>query len=91
MLTYADRITLEGLFQVWAWGKGYLLVPEGSWDLPPYKSPEFIHDLYQSGMTLEEFRKLPVYRIAVKRGLIKDDEWVGPNTWDGGEESKEKS
>ncbi|PTX50119.1 hypothetical protein C8P63_1381 [Melghirimyces profundicolus] len=36
-------------------------------------------------MTLEEFRKLPVYRIAVKRGLIKDDEWVGPNTWDGEE------
>lgn len=45
-----------------------------SWDLPPYKSDEFnalVPDL-------DEFRKLPVYKFAVKKGLIVDDEWVGP-------------
>lgn len=44
-----------------------------SWDLPPYKSPAFnalVSDL-------DAFRKLPVYRFAVMRGLIVDDEWVG--------------
>lgn len=48
-----------------------------TWDLPPYKSDEFMGLLRGIGMTLEEFRKLPVYKYAVERGLIKDDEWVG--------------
>jgi len=44
-----------------------------SWDLPPYKSREFLaifHDL-------NNFRNLPVYKHAVAEGLIVDDEWVG--------------
>lgn len=47
------------------------------WDLPPYKSKEFLKliPLHQ----LEEFRKLPIYKFAVRNGLIKDDKWVGKN------------
>lgn len=44
-----------------------------TWDLPPYKSKEFnalVTDLIS-------FRKLPVYKYAVKNGLIKDDKWTG--------------
>ena len=48
-----------------------------SWDLPPYKSAEFLAHLQATGMSLDEFRKPPVYRFAVRRGLIVDDEWVG--------------
>lgn len=43
-----------------------------SWDLPAYRSAEFLalfHDL-------EEFKKLPVYKLAVDAGLIHDDEWM---------------
>jgi hypothetical protein len=47
------------------------------WDLPPYKSDEFYKMLAKSSMSLEGFRKLPVYKHAVDKGLIKDDEWVG--------------
>lgn len=43
-----------------------------SWDLPSYKSDEFLLMFPD----LAAFRKLPVYRFAVKNGLIKDDEWV---------------
>ena len=43
-----------------------------SWDLPPYKSREFMENFPD----LEAFRKMPVYRYAVKNGLINDDEWV---------------
>jgi hypothetical protein len=46
-----------------------------SWDLPPYKSGEFYEFIGEDD--LDHFRKLPVYRWAVKSGLIKDDEWVG--------------
>lgn len=46
-----------------------------SWDLPPYKSKEF-HNIISEG-DLPWFRKLLVYRKAVEKGLIKDDEWVG--------------
>jgi len=48
-----------------------------SWDLPPYKSEEFMEHLENTGMTLEHFRTLPVYEFAVDNGLIVDDEWVG--------------
>lgn len=48
-----------------------------SWDLPPYKSPEFYQFLIKSSCTLSHFRTLPVYKIAVAQGLIKDDKWVG--------------
>jgi len=43
-----------------------------SWDLPPYKSEEFNKVVKDLG----EFRKLPIYRNAVEKGLIEDDEWV---------------
>ena len=43
-----------------------------SWDLPPYKSEEFLR-LFSD---LKAFRKLPAYKMAVKRGLIEEDEWV---------------
>lgn len=43
-----------------------------SWDLPPYKSPEFM--LHHPD--LEAFRKTPVYNHAVAAGLIMDDEWM---------------
>lgn len=45
--------------------------------LPPYRSPEFMAYLKRSGMTLDRFRQLPVYRYAVRRGDIVNDEWVG--------------
>lgn len=48
-----------------------------TWDLPPYKSEEFMKLLRNK--TLEDFRKLPVYKHAVRKGLIVDDEWVGPS------------
>lgn len=48
-----------------------------TWDLPPYKSMEFMDFLVGSGMDLVGFRKLPVYLHAVEAGLIKDDKWVG--------------
>ncbi len=44
-----------------------------AWDLPPYKSPEFML-LVQD---LDLFRTLPVYRHAVASGLIANDEWAG--------------
>ncbi len=45
-----------------------------SWDLPPYRSREFFAIVPRE--ELEKFRKLPVYKGAVARGLIVDDEWV---------------
>ena len=45
--------------------------------LPPYKSEEFMGILESLGITLTEFRKYPIYIMAVRRGIIKDDEWVG--------------
>lgn len=47
-----------------------------TWDLPPYKSQEFMNFLRFTGSTLEQFRDTPVYRFAVVEGLIEDDEWV---------------
>lgn len=44
-----------------------------TWDLPTYKSDEFLL-LFND---LAAFRNLPVYKMAVKKGLIKDDEWQG--------------
>ena len=49
-----------------------------SWDLPHYKSPEFMAQLQAMDMSLAQFRRLPVYRFAVEQGLIKNDRWVGP-------------
>ncbi len=45
-----------------------------SWDLPAYKSDEFM----AGEKDLEAFRKLPIYKSAVKHGLIVNDEWTGP-------------
>lgn len=43
-----------------------------SWDLPPYKSPEFMALVPD----LDQFRKTPAYNHAVESGLIMDDEWM---------------
>lgn len=48
-----------------------------TWTLPPYKSPEFMDFLKKSGWTLDQFKQLPIYKNAVRKGLIKNDEWVG--------------
>ena len=50
-----------------------------SWDLPPYKSDKFMNQLEKNDMTLEEFKKLPVYQHAVRNGLIdgEKDKWTG--------------
>lgn len=43
-----------------------------SWDLPAYKSPEFLRMFPD----LDHFRTTPVYNAAVQAGLIVDDEWL---------------
>jgi len=43
-----------------------------TWDLPKYKSKEFMDWLKSSGMTLTQFRKLPVYKINLANGKIKE-------------------
>ena len=43
-----------------------------TWDLPPYKSPEFM----ALEPDLDAFRQRPVYKAAVAAGLIMDDEWM---------------
>jgi len=43
-----------------------------SWDLPEYKSKEFMDWLKFSGMTLESFKKLPVYKLNILSGNIKE-------------------
>ncbi len=44
-----------------------------SWDLPPYKSAEFM----KLHPNLSKFRRFQVYKHAVANRLIVDDEWVG--------------
>ncbi|MGD0397579.1 MAG: hypothetical protein ABSC04_01550 [Syntrophobacteraceae bacterium] len=44
----------------------------GKWDLPEWGTPEFDAYLKSTGMTLEEFKSLPVYKHAVRRGEIKE-------------------
>jgi len=43
-----------------------------TWDLPKYKSKEFMKLLKDSDMTLTEFKKLPVYKWNLKAGNIKE-------------------
>lgn len=43
-----------------------------SWDLPKYKSKEFMDLLKSINMSLEEFKKLPVYRMNLKAGNIEE-------------------
>jgi Holliday junction resolvase-like predicted endonuclease len=45
----------------------------GSWDLPPYGSKAFNDYLRSSGMSLTHFKTLPVYKAAVMRGEIEDE------------------
>lgn len=47
-----------------------------TWDLPPYKSREFMNLLKMNNMTLEHFRTLPVYKFAVRNGKIVNDQWI---------------
>jgi hypothetical protein len=58
----------------------YKMPPENSdwmrslrWDLPPYKSAEFMLTL---GDSLEAFKKTDTYKWAVERGDIVNDEWA---------------
>lgn len=48
-----------------------------TWDLPPYKSKEFMSLLKKMDMTLEHFRTLPVYLHATEKKLIVKDNWKG--------------
>jgi hypothetical protein len=48
-----------------------------SWDLPDCKSPAFFRIVPKD--TLDNFRTLPVYRWATRKGLIRNDEWTGVN------------
>jgi len=48
-----------------------------AWDLPAYKSESFMSLLESCGVSLEDFKKLPVYRHAVAKELIVRDEWKG--------------
>jgi len=43
-----------------------------TWDLPEYKSDEFYRLLRSMNMTLEQFKKLPVYKWNLKAGNIKE-------------------
>jgi len=43
-----------------------------SWDLPEYKSEEFYRLLKFMNMSLEQFKKLPVYKWNLKAGNIKE-------------------
>jgi len=43
-----------------------------TWDLPEYKSDEFYRLLKSMNMTLEQFKKLPVYKWNLKAGNIKE-------------------
>ena len=45
-----------------------------TWDLPEYGSDEFNEFLVHNGITLEQFKKLPVYLHAVKSGLINEED-----------------
>jgi hypothetical protein len=48
-----------------------------NWPLPRYKSAEFMAFLAQQGMSLAQFKTLPVYGFGIERGFIVDDVWVG--------------
>jgi len=61
-------INLDAIFQNADWTKR-------TWDLPPYKSREFMDHLNFCKMTLDQFRDLPVYKFAVEKGRIVNDEW----------------
>jgi len=43
-----------------------------TWDLPKYKSKEFMKLLKFNKMTLEHFRTLSVYKWNIKNGNIKE-------------------
>jgi hypothetical protein len=48
-----------------------------SWNIPPYKSEEFMDFLEWLGITLEKFKSLEIYARAREYGWISpDDEWV---------------
>jgi len=45
-----------------------------SWDMPAYKSDYF----NETTKDLKHFKTLPIYKAAVKKGLIINDKWAGP-------------
>ncbi len=46
------------------------------WHLPKYKSKAFYRALEDSGTTLAEFKRMPIYQFAVEQGRIRNDKWV---------------
>jgi len=58
-----------------------------SWDLPPYKSPEFFQ-VMGADLDLAWFRSTETYTRAVDAGLIHDDEWVDSFLQDSNPRSK---
>ncbi len=54
---------------------------KAGWTLPPYRSEVFNKYLEDSGTTIQEFKRMPVYAMAVSNGMIVDDEWVGRHNW----------
>jgi hypothetical protein len=51
------------------------------WPLPPYGSKAFLEQLEESGTTIAQFKRMPVYTMAVANGVIVDDKWVGWHDW----------
>lgn len=48
-----------------------------SWPFAPYRSERFMEMLKRLEVSLESFKALPIYKRAVERGLIINDEWRG--------------
>ena len=61
-------------------------IKKGSWDLPPYKSKEFMATCGD----LESFKITLTYQWAVERGDIVDDEWARPAGWSPRNKHKEE-
>ena len=59
--------------------------PKVSWDIAPYRSPEFMAQIISMGLTLEQFKRLPIYQFAVDGGLIVGDRWQGGDMHSGQE------
>lgn len=53
------------------------------WNYPPYKSKAFLKEIENLGITIEQFRQMPIYQFGKEQGLIVEDEWTGnkPIPW----------
>lgn len=50
----------------------WIKMERDEWELPEYKSEEFYDFLERNDMTLEEFKELPVYEVAIEKGIISE-------------------